>query len=702
MLYKRCIETIEQLIDSEKPITIAELARDRSVSARTVRNDLEIIDEWLAGFGHAPITRVPSVGVFLGDADGMVRMRLKTGNANNYIMSSQERVRVIIGMLLTGETKTSITAIAEKLQVSGATISNDIQKVKKWMDDYGIRMVSKPHMGILMQDSERNIRRGCVMLLREVLDTGTRQQELIGAHFMQAQAAFNHYRMDAFSEAVSLWREEILKIIAQLQESDGVSISDNGFCAMFLYLLINFVRVRQGFSLQFTPQERRMIYGKSGIDYKRIRCFIKMHTGLELDENEMLQINVEWMSLRKFGASPNVNVDNVLISKELIEAVKTGLDLEFEADENTILELATHLSVMSYRLILNVPAENNPVLNEIEAAFPDVCAVVREKLQEVMQNKMGPVSDSVCDREAVYIAMHIIACIHKNTKSEEMKKDVIIVCGNTIATSKILENRLKALFSNVNVVRTISYNEFVNAASPLDCDLIISTLPLESTHYQCVTVNPLLKLEDINKLMNVFMLRMQNVDMNKYIGATINIASRSLKLSPEEKIKLSIELTRDIETEMQDLSRKRSPTLGTLLTADLVRTGVPARNCYEAIQIGGDLLRRAGLITQEHIDRMIQLKKKLGGYIVIDQGVAMPHLLVPELEGPCMSLITLEKPVRFHNAENDPVDLVIVLLSNNNTSHIKVLEELIEILNQPEKKQAIRRAENPYELLGLL
>ena len=133
-----------------------------------------------------------------------------------------------------------------------------------------------------------------------------------------------------------------------------------------------------------------------------------------------------------------------------------------------------------------------------------------------------------------------------------------------------------------------------------------------------------------------------------------------------------------------------------------MRTGVPARNCYEAIQIGGDLLRRAGLITQEHIDRMIQLKKKLGGYIVIDQGVAMPHLLVPELEGPCMSLITLEKPVRFHNAENDPVDLVIVLLSNNNTSHIKVLEELIEILNQPEKKQAIRRAENPYELLGLL
>ena len=112
--------------------------------------------------------------------------------------------------------------------------------------------------------------------------------------------------------------------------------------------------------------------------------------------------------------------------------------------------------------------------------------------------------------------MYIVACILKNPLEEAAKKNVIIVCNSTVATSRILENRLGSIFSNINVVKAISYHEFVNSTEPLPCDLIISTLPLESSRYPCITVNPLLKLEDINKLMGMFMLRMQNVDLNKY------------------------------------------------------------------------------------------------------------------------------------------------------------------------------------------
>ena len=45
-----------------------------------------------------------------------------------------------------------------------------------------------------------------------------------------------------------------------------------------------------------------------------------------------------------------------------------------------------------------------------------------------------------------------------------------------------------------------------------------------------------------------------------------------------------------------------------------------------------------------------------------------------------MSVITLDKPVKFNHAENDPVKLIVMLLSNHNTAHIKVLEELVDVL----------------------
>ena len=73
----------------------------------------------------------------------------------------------------------------------------------------------------------------------------------------------------------------------------------------------------------------------------------------------MFFIHAQWMSLRKSGSSQDINVENVLIAKELIAEVKDSLELEFEEGDDTVLELATHLSVMQYRLFLNIPAEHN-------------------------------------------------------------------------------------------------------------------------------------------------------------------------------------------------------------------------------------------------------------------------------------------------------------------------------------------------------
>ena len=702
MLYERCIHIIELLIRSRQPMTSSELAGRLSVSTRTIRSDLDVIDRWLAEFSHEPVVRVPGLGILLNDSDGRIQRELEEQGTGVYIMSSRERVRSITGWLLTEEPSTSIAGIADRLQVSAATVSNDLQKVKTWMNQFCIHMISRPHTGIAVRDSESNIRRGCVMLLREMLETGTHQQDLIGMRFIQAENVLRKYRMDALCEAISMWREDILFLIRQLQESAQVTISDNGFCAMFLYLLTAFSRRYRGCRISVGRQNYTHIKAQSGFDFTRIHDLILDRTGLDMDEDEMFFIHAQWMSLRKFGSSQDINVENVLIAKELIAEVKDSLELEFEEGDDTVLELATHLSVMQYRLFLNIPAEHNAALTEIEETFPDVCQVVREKLWSILRMRMEHVNREVCSKEAVYISMYIVACILKNPLEDAAKKNVIIVCNSTVATSRILENRLGAIFSNINVVKAISYHEFVNSLEPLPCDLIISPLPLESSHYPCITVNPLLKLEDINKLMGMFMLRMQNVDLNKYISATINIAARSLELKPEERIKLSIELARDIKDEVKGLDKSRKPALRNLLDESLIGVKVHAKNCYDAIQIAGNLLKDQGYITQKHIDEMIRIKRRLGGYMVIDRGVALPHLLAPELPGPCMSVITLDKPVKFNHAENDPVKLIVMLLSNHNTAHIKVLEELVDVLGDARKREAIEAAASAYELLSII
>lgn len=702
MLYERCVRIIEMLIHSQKPVTISSLAQVLSVSTRTIRSDLDVIDEWLAEVNQDPVVRVTGVGVFLKDPQGEIQSWLKRTGNKGYIMSSRERVKAITGWILAERRVTGISEIAQELDVSPATISQDLKKVRKWMEENAIQMVSKPHVGIAVRDTEINIRRGCVLALREMLETSANQQTLISARFVQTEQILRKYHMESFYKTLTLYREKIFAVIQALQESAHVTISDNGFCAMFLYLLTALARMRGNHFVSIEGKGYSHIKIQKGFDYQQIHDLIYDQTGIDPTEAELFLIHAQWMSLRKFGASREINVESVLIAKELIQEIKDALELEFEEGDDTVMELATHLNVMQYRLFLNIPAEYNPVLKEIEDTFPDVCQVVREKLWATLRGRMGEISRQVCDHEAVYIAMYIVACILKNPLEEIQKKDVVIVCNNTIATSKILESRLKSLFENINVVKTISYHEFVNAKEALPCDLVISTIPLESPRYQCITVNPLLKLEDVNRLMEVFMLRMQKVDINKYISATINIAARSLELKPEERIRLSIELARNIDEEVRGLDNRRKPELKSLLDESLAAVKVRAKNCYEAIQAAGNLLKEKGYIGQMHIDEMIHMKKKLGGYMVIDKGVALPHLLAPELPGPCLSVITLEKPVKFHNADNDPVSLVIMLVSNNNTVHIKVLEELVDLLENKEKRAAILKAENVYELLDII
>ena len=48
-------------------------------------------------------------------------------------------------------------------------------------------------------------------------------------------------------------------------------------------------------------------------------------------------------------------------------------------------------------------------------------------------------------------------------------------------------------------------------------------------------------------------------------------------------------------------------------------------NAIEAIKKGGDLLFESGITTEIYTDEMIKSYKKLGAYMVISPGIAVPH-----------------------------------------------------------------------------
>lgn len=143
--------------------------------------------------------------------------------------------------------------------------------------------------------------------------------------------------------------------------------------------------------------------------------------------------------------------------------------------------------------------------------------------------------------------------------------------------------------------------------------------------------------------------------------------------------------------------------LKNLLTTEVIRLNVEVKDWEEAVRIGGALLERAGAIEHRYIDAMIEVIRKIGPYVVIAPGIALPHARPEDgAKKVGISLITLRKPVDFGNKENDPVKIAICLSAIDQSKHVKALSELAELLEDKENVRRILYADDPKIILDLL
>ena len=138
------------------------------------------------------------------------------------------------------------------------------------------------------------------------------------------------------------------------------------------------------------------------------------------------------------------------------------------------------------------------------------------------------------------------------------------------------------------------------------------------------------------------------------------------------------------------------PVLRDIISKETIKLNVEVKDWEEAVRIGGELLVNAGAAQGKYIDSMVEAVKEVGPYIVILEGIAMPHAR-PE-KGALkigMSIVTLKNPIEFGNEENDPVRLVVSFCAIDAESHLKALSQLMVLL---EDEKAINKIINSNDI----
>lgn len=140
-----------------------------------------------------------------------------------------------------------------------------------------------------------------------------------------------------------------------------------------------------------------------------------------------------------------------------------------------------------------------------------------------------------------------------------------------------------------------------------------------------------------------------------------------------------------------------------LITQDVIRCNAHAANWEEAVRIAGALLVDAHKCEASYVDAMVETVHKFGPYIVLEEGIAMPHAQSRDnVAETGISVVTLQEPVCFGHDEYDPVSVLIGFCSPSSNGHMGCLSELAQIFDDEEiisKLSACNDAREVKELL---
>ncbi|VBB09833.1 phosphoenolpyruvate-dependent sugar phosphotransferase system eiia 2 [Lucifera butyrica] len=123
----------------------------------------------------------------------------------------------------------------------------------------------------------------------------------------------------------------------------------------------------------------------------------------------------------------------------------------------------------------------------------------------------------------------------------------------------------------------------------------------------------------------------------------------------------------------------------------------------DAVRAAARPLLRDGAIEETYIDSMIACINQYGPYIVIAPDIAMPHAQGGSgVRENAVSFMKVSRPVHFSDSREHDARLLFVLASVDNTSHLGMLQTLVEAISDEKFLSDLLQVEGMEELRRLI
>ena len=434
-------------------IAPAALAEHFGVSERTVRTYVRHANESLAGAARIDKRRGDGYALVVEDASALEGMLASDGqDASNEVPSTPEaRVDYLLNDLLSRADWITLDDLSSILFVSRNIISHDLKQVQGKLERFGLTLEKRPHYGIRVTGSEM-ARRLCLASIAIDGITGVADASL-----------------DVISQCVN-----------DVLAGEDFQINSASFQNLLVHIAVALQRIRENCYVPMDPEHLERL--RTTPEYPiaaRIAASISERFDIELPEEEIGYIAIHLAGKQSLYTPGSDDDQGLVISDEvwdvvgrMLETVWTVFHFDFRNDLELRMNLARHIVPLAVRLRYRMRIEN-PLLPDIKQRFPLAYSMAQDA-SAVLSEAYGTVPSA---DEVGYIALAFALAIERQ-KTEQPRKNILVVCASGQGSAKLLEYRYRQEFGSwLDKIYTCDVSH-VDRVDFTNIDYVFTTVPV--------------------------------------------------------------------------------------------------------------------------------------------------------------------------------------------------------------------------------
>ncbi len=590
-------------------------------------------------------------------------------------LSLNERINILKMILYFDESGLKLSDIAETMKIPKMDVRKDLEVMSEEVKKDGIRLVYENYKGYRLTGNKGDLlvkRVGIIEdIIRELKETGD---------FFNREKSTTWHREEYFYGYIKYENMEITRKFLELIEKElSLKIDEGNYNRVFSYILmlINFDELYD--NMEELLSRNFLFHTPEYLAVERIlgKLFRENDRKEKIKEANLLLITDLIMGIGVNGLKNDTFykwINEEAVVEKIIEKVSEMINLDLKEDRILITGLVDNLKSSIYRINNDIQIINS-VFKDLILNRDKNIAIVKKAIEETEKE----FKINFTEYEIASMAYQIKSSI-KRTKRKNIKK-VLLICGLGYGSSKILEESLKENYE-LDIVDIIPYylaDDLIPGYK--EVDFILSTIEIHrqfevSYGIPIIKINPIMQDEDFERLAEY------GIEKNRTslsLKKLVSIIESNAEIN--DKQKLIDSLKDEFEDKIVNDIQKTGHTLRKLLKKENVKFIEKAEDWKEAILQSGNLLVSNRKVTSEYVKEMIELVEKHGPYIVIEEGIAMPHAGISEnvLETG-ISLLVVKEKVALPEGRN--ANIFLSFAAKNKNDNIDIMNDLFELITK--------------------